>query len=139
MAQTVKDVMTSNPRALKASDTVVRAAQVMRDEDLGTVIVTQGDSIRGIVTDRDLVVRAIAEGADTNAMQLGDVCSGGIETVTPDTSIEDVVEIMRMKAVRRLPVVENGRAIGIVSIGDLAMERDSTSALADISAAPPNR
>jgi CBS domain-containing protein len=131
--------MTSNPRTLKASDTVANAARTMRDDDIGTVIVTQGDQIRGVVTDRDIVVRAVADGADVSSMQLGDVCSGNVETVTPDTSIDDAVEIMRMRSIRRLPVVDGGRAVGVVSIGDLAIERDSTSALADISAAPPNQ
>lgn len=139
MAQTVQDVMTSNPRTLKASDTVANAARTMRDDDIGTVIVTQGDQIRGVVTDRDIVVRAVADGVDVSSMQLGDVCSGNVETVTPDTSIEDAVEIMRMRSIRRLPVVEGGRAVGVLSIGDLAIERDRKSALADISAAPPNQ
>jgi CBS domain-containing protein len=138
MAQTIRDVMTSNPRTLKASDTINTAASVMRDEDIGTVIVTQGDQVRGIVTDRDIVVRAVADGASTSSTQLGDLCSEDVVSVTSDTSIEDATEIMRMKAIRRLPVVDGGRAIGIVSIGDLAIERDRDSALADISAAEPN-
>jgi CBS domain-containing protein len=138
MAQTVQDVMTSNPRTLKANDTIANAARLMRDDDIGTIIVTQGDQIRGVVTDRDIVVRAVADGADVSSMQLGDVCSGDIETVAPNTSIDDAVEIMRMRSIRRLPVVDGGRAVGVVSIGDLAIERDSTSALADISAARPN-
>jgi CBS domain-containing protein len=139
MAQTVRDVMTTNPRTLKASDTIATAARVMRDDDIGGVIVTQGDTIRGIVTDRDIVVRAVADGANASKSQLGDIVTEGVETVTPDTNLDDVITIMRMKAVRRLPVVDDGGgAIGIVSIGDLAMERDSDSALADISAAEPN-
>jgi CBS domain-containing protein len=138
MAQTVQDVMTPNPRALKASETIVEAARVMRDEDIGTVIVTQGEQIRGIVTDRDIVVRAIADGASPSATQLGDICSDHVEMVTLDTAIDDAIEIMRMRAIRRLPVVDGGRPIGIVSIGDLAIERDRSSALADISAAQPN-
>jgi len=139
MAQTVRDVMTANPRASKANDTIATAARVMRDEDIGAVIVTQGDTIRGIVTDRDIVVRAVAEGANAGTTQLGEIVSENVETVTPGTGIDDAVTIMRMKAVRRLPVVDdNGRPIGIVSIGDLAIERDSDSALADISAAEPN-
>jgi CBS domain-containing protein len=139
MAQTVRDVMTANPRTLKASDTIARAAQMMRDEDIGTIIVTQGEQIRGVITDRDIVVRAIADGADPNTTQLGDVCTGDVETVTPGTSIDDAVEIMRMKAIRRLPVVDGGRPIGVVSIGDLAIESHGEIALADISAAPPNK
>jgi CBS domain-containing protein len=139
MAQALRDVMTANPRTLDASETIRTAARLMRDEDIGPVIVTEGDRIRGIVTDRDIVVRAVADGADVARTTLGDIASSNIETVTPDTSVEDAIEIMRMKAIRRLPVVEQqGRPVGIVSIGDLAVERDRDSALADISAAPPN-
>jgi CBS domain-containing protein len=138
MARTVRDVMTANPRTLKASDTIMTAAQIMRDENIGTVIVTQGGQIRGVVTDRDIVVRAVGEGADNRSTQLGDICSADVETVTPDTSIDDAVEIMRMKAIRRLPVLDGDRPVGVISLGDIALERDSQSALADISAAKPN-
>jgi CBS domain-containing protein len=138
MARTVSDVMTNNPRTLKASDSIVTAAQTMRDQNIGTVIVTQGGKIRGLVTDRDIVVRGIADGADMRDTKLGDICSADIETVTLDTSIEDAVEIMRLKAIRRLPVLDGNKPVGVVSLGDLAMERDSESALAGISAAKPN-
>ena len=138
MAATVRDVMTANPRTLKASDTVATAAKLMRDEDIGTIIVTQGGKIRGVVTDRDIVVRSVADGANPANAQLGDMCSGDVETVTPDTTLDDATEIMRMRAIRRLPVVEGDRVIGVISIGDLAIERDRTSALADISSAKPN-
>jgi CBS domain-containing protein len=138
MAQTVRDVMTKNPRTLEAGDAIVDAGRVMRDEDIGAVIVTEGNGLLGVVTDRDIVVRAIADGRDPSTTKLRDVCSADVETVTPDTSIEDAIEIMRMRAIRRIPVVEGAKPVGIVSIGDLAMERDGDSALADISAAKPN-
>jgi CBS domain-containing protein len=139
MAQTVNDVMTKNPRTFDAGEPVVAAARAMRDDDIGAVIVMDANRVRGIVTDRDITVRAVAEGRDPNAVTLGETSSGDVETVTPATSIDEAVRIMRERAVRRVPVVDNGQPVGIVSIGDLAMERDSSSALADISAAPPNR
>ena len=138
MAQTVQDVMTRNPRTLDAGASIQEAARIMRDEDIGDVIVTDGDQVCGIETDRDIVVRAVADGKDPSQTKLRDVASMQPTTISPQDSVDDAIRIMREKAVRRLPVCENGRAVGIVSLGDLAMERDEQSVLADVSAAPPN-
>jgi CBS domain-containing protein len=103
------------------------------------VVVTDDGHPAGIVTDRDIAVRAVAEekGPQTPVRE---VCSAeDFATVGPDTSIQQVVQLMREKAVRRVPVVEGDDVVGIVSIGDLAIERDQDSALADISAAEGNR
>jgi CBS domain-containing protein len=110
----------------------------MRDKDIGDVIVTDGDRIAGIATDRDIVVRAVADGKNPSQTTLRDVATMDPTTVSPTDSVDDAIRIMREKAVRRLPVCENGRPVGIVSLGDLAMERDQKSVLADVSAAPPN-
>jgi CBS domain-containing protein len=96
-----------------------------------------GDEVRGIVTDRDIAVRAVADGRGPET-PLSDVLSGQVVTVAPDDRVEKVVDLMREHAVRRIPVVEGGRLAGVISIGDLAIERDSDSALADISAAREN-
>jgi CBS domain-containing protein len=110
----------------------------MRDNDIGDVVVVAGDDeVLGIVTDRDITVRAIADGCGPDT-PLTDVLSGQVVTVAPDERIERVVDLMREHAVRRIPVVEGGHLAGVVSIGDLAVERDSDSALADISAAREN-
>lgn len=138
MAQRIKDVMTENPICLPESTTVVEAARSMRDSDVGDVIVLEDDRMCGIVTDRDIVVRALAEGRDPNSTRLGEVCSRDVATLSPEDSVGDAVRIMRERAVRRVPVVDGGDPVGIVSIGDLAIERDTDSALADISAAPGN-
>jgi CBS domain-containing protein len=112
----------------------------MCEADIGDVIVTNEKGyICGIVTDRDIVVRAVAQGSDCQGTKLGDICSRELTTLSPDDSIDDAVCLMRERAVRRLPVVEQGCPVGIVSIGDLALAKDPTSALADISGAPPNR
>ena len=87
---------------------------------------------------RDIVVRTVAEARDPATTTLADICSHALTTVSPTDSIEQAVQLMRAKAIRRLPVVEGGQAVGIVSLGDLAVERDPSSALGDISAAPPN-
>jgi CBS domain-containing protein len=137
-AKTVREVMTTRPVSVKKDTPVAEAARAMLDRDIGDVIVTDGEGVYGIVTDRDIVVRAIADGKDPNRTKVGEVASPDVETIPPDTTIENAVGLMRDKAIRRLPVVEDGRPIGIVTIGDLAEVRDPNSALADISAAPPN-
>jgi CBS domain-containing protein len=138
MAQTVADVMTRDPQTIDVSRPVAEAARIMRDADTGALIVTDNGRVAGIVTDRDITVRVVAEQKDP-LTPLREACSGtDIATVGPDTSIAQAVQIMRTKAVRRLPVVQNSKAVGVVSLGDLAIERDEHSALADISAAPGN-
>jgi len=138
--ETVQDVMTTDPISLPASASILAAAQKMRSAAIGDVVVLDddGSKVYGIVTDRDIVVRGIAEGLDPRTNTLDDICSRVLTTVSPDDSIDTAVSLMREKAIRRLPVVKRGRPVGIVSIGDLAIERDSHSALADVSAAPPN-
>jgi signal-transduction protein with cAMP-binding, CBS, and nucleotidyltransferase domain len=138
MTKTVRDVMTATPVQLDTSSTVTEAATAMRNQNIGTVVVTEGGSPKGIVTDRDIVVRAIAGGSDPRSTSISEICSTDLATVAPGTMLNEAVDIMRSKALRRLPVLENGAIIGIVSIGDFAIELDSRSALADISAAAPN-
>ncbi|HZM29720.1 MAG TPA: CBS domain-containing protein [Acidimicrobiales bacterium] len=137
MNQSIADLMTRDPVTFPPDAGIQAAAARMREEDTGNVVVVEGETVRGIVTDRDIVVRAIADGRGPDT-PLADVLSGEVVTVAPQDRIEAVVDLMRERAVRRIPVVEDGRLVGIVSIGDLAIERDSDSALADISAAREN-
>jgi CBS domain-containing protein len=138
MTQSIQDVMQANPIAMAPTTSVIEAARTMRDADIGSVIVHEHDQLYGIVTDRDLVVRALAENPNCAAMMLGDICSREITALSPTDTVEEAIQLMRDKAIRRLPVVENGTPVGIVSLGDLAVERDPHSALGDISASPPN-
>jgi CBS domain-containing protein len=138
MAQKVREVMTSRTVTLAPDTSLFDAARRMRDDDVGDVLVTEGDQLRGIVTDRDIVVRALAEGREGASTTIGDVCSGDLAVVGPDDDAGEVVKQMRSRAVRRLPVVEDGRVVGVVSMGDMAIERDPGSALADVSAAKEN-
>jgi CBS domain-containing protein len=139
MAQTVEEIMTRDPRTVDADDTVVEAARVMRDADIGDVIVMDGGQVGGIVTDRDIVVRGVAEGRDPESTSVSEVCTTGIEAIEPEASVDDALKAMREHDIRRLPVVKNGRPVGIVSLGDLAVEREPDSTLADISAASPDQ
>jgi len=100
--------------------------------------VLDGGTVCGLVTDRDIIVRAIADGRDPRITKLRDICSGDLVTVQPGDHIDTAVQLMRHHALRRLPVVDAGMAVGIVSIGDIAAQRDPESELARISGAPPN-
>ncbi|MGX4693549.1 CBS domain-containing protein [Streptomyces sp. JNUCC 63] len=139
MAQHVRDIMTSRLVTVEPQTSVTAVAQKMRDEDIGIVLVTEGDELRGLVSDRDLVIRALAEGGDQEQRTVASACSGDIYTVTPDDDLDRAVQLMREHSVRRVPVVDHGHAVGIVSLGDLAIERDPGSALGDISGAEPNQ
>jgi CBS domain-containing protein len=137
--QTVRDVMTPNPRIVRANDPVVEAARAMKDVEAGAVVVTDDSGeVTGIVTDRDIAIRSIAEGRDPTSTPVKSIASMDVTTLSPSDSARDAVRLMRDKAIRRLPVVDEGRPVGIVSLGDLAVERDSDSVLAAISAAPDN-
>jgi len=139
MAQTVEQIMTTNPRTVNVDDTAKDAAGVMRDSDIGDVIVIQDGQVTGILTDRDIVVRAVAEGRDADSTSVADICTTGIQAIEPNASVDDALRMMREDDIRRLPVVKNGRPVGIVSLGDLAVEREPDSTLADISAAAPDQ
>jgi CBS domain-containing protein len=136
MPETVRDIMARNPVSLPPDTSIEQAAQRMRDDDIGNVIVGDENNLQGIVTDRDIVVRALADGR-TNAT-LGEIATGNVTTIEPDRPADEAARIMREENIRRLPVVENGQPIGIISIGDLAIQLDDDSALADISAAREN-
>lgn len=138
MAQQVRDVMTTNPIVMPAAATAVDAAKAMRDGNVGGIIVLEDGRIHGIVTDRDIVVRGLGVGRNPTQTKLGEICSQELATVAPGDDVSKAIDLMRQKAIRRLPVVENDRPVGIVSLGDLAVERDQHSALGEISAAPPN-
>ena len=132
MTQTVQDVMTTELVLCDSSTSLTDAARMMRDQDIGDVLVTDGGELRGIVTDRDIVVRCVAEGSDISQSTLADACSAELISIAPDTSLDEAAQVMRDRAVRRLPVVDNGQAVGIVSLGDLAIERDPNSALDEL-------
>lgn len=136
--ESVRDLMTPDPLGIESGATVMEAARVMRENDIGDVIVLKEDGrVCGIITDRDIVVRSVAEGADPNA-DLESICRHDVVSIGPGSSAGEAVELMRQYDIRRLPVIEGDRLVGIVSLGDLAIERDPDSVLADISLAPPN-
>jgi CBS domain-containing protein len=137
----VSDVMTPMPTTVRASQTVAEAANNMRQIDVGSMIVVDDSgAVVGIVTDRDIAVRVVAEGKDPQTTSVGETLSEAPVTLSSSDSVEQAIQLMRDRAIRRLPVVEEGgRPVGIVSIGDLAIDQDPRSALADISREAPNR
>ena len=126
----IRDVMTSNPRTVSPSDTIQNAARIMRDEDTGAVPVVENGRPVGMVTDRDIVVRAVANGELNRSVR--DVVSGNVVTARPDMSTKEAAQLMSEYQVRRLPVVENDCLVGIVSIGDLAVKEADDKRMGDV-------
>jgi signal-transduction protein with cAMP-binding, CBS, and nucleotidyltransferase domain len=138
MSKKLRDVMNTELVELDAEISAVDGAKQMRDRGIGNVLVTEKDELRGIVTDRDLVVRCLADGQDPKTTRLGQLCSLDLVTLPEDSTVGDAVKMMSERGVRRVPVVKGKKAVGIVSLGDLALSQDKNSALGQISAAQPN-
>ena len=137
--QKIREVMTLDPLTVEATATVAEAALAMKGADVGPIPVIREDgSLCGLLTDRDITIRVVAEGLDPKSTTVDEVATVDPTSVTPDDTFDEAVRLMREHAVRRLPVVENGKPVGIVSLGDLARAREPDSVLADISAASPN-
>jgi CBS domain-containing protein len=139
VAQKVRELMTSQPVTLRSDQPLTEAAQTMREQGIGDILVMDDGQLKGLVTDRDIVVRAVADGRNPRDTQVREVCSPDLVTVTPEDDADTAVRRMREHGVRRIPVVDDGRPVGVLSIGDMAIERDEQSALADISAQRSNK
>ncbi len=122
--RSIRDLMTTNPKTVDPSAKVVDAARLMRQEDVGPVpVVENGDRLAGIVTDRDIVVRVVAEGGDPQSTTVGEIMSRDLVTVDPDQPLDEALRLMATHQVRRLPVAEeDGRLVGIVAQADVATE-----------------
>jgi len=129
----VRDVMTPGPIGVDYDQSVGEAARAMRDWGVGAILVVSNGSLYGLVTDRDLVVRAVAEerGADE---PVGPLSSANLIGVDADADVHEAMRLMRQHGVRRLPVLEGGQVAGIVSLGDLAMQDEPDLAFAQLSA-----
>lgn len=140
MEQLAADVMTPDVVSVPGIATIVEAAEAMRDNDVGDVFVVEEERLIGVLTDRDIVVRVMAGDLDPLTTRAAQVCGADPYGVSPSTPVSHVVEVMRERAIRRIPVVdEHLRPVGAISIGDLAVVREPNSPLAAISVAPPNR
>ena len=126
MATSVRDVMTEDPRSIGVSASVVEAARLMRDEDIGSLPVTDGEAPVGMITDRDMTTRVVAEAADPQTTPVGDVASRDVISVAPDDDLDEALRLMARHQVRRLTVVEDGRLVGIVAQADIALRENET-------------
>ena len=126
----IRDVMTPNPRSVSPNDPIQNAARIMRDEDTGAVPVVDNGRPVGIVTDRDIVIRAVADGGQLDR-PVRDIVTSSVVAATPEMSTREAAELMSEHQIRRLPVVENDRLVGIVSIGDLAVKEGRDGRIGD--------
>ena len=139
----VRDVMTPNPECVSQQDSIRDVARIMKDTDTGVVPVVDGKKIIGLVTDRDIVVRGIAEGRDLTNVKVNEIMTRSVRSVKEDTPVSEVLELMGSAEIRRVPVVNgNDELVGIISIGDIATNTSTDQkvgkALENISEAPPN-
>jgi CBS domain-containing protein len=125
MAQ-IREIMTENPKTCGPQDSVIDAAKLMASEDVGPIPIVEGGNLVGIVTDRDIVIRVVAEGRDARSTTLGEIASTDIATVSPDDDLDRAIEVMGSKQIRRIPVVEGQRIIGIVAQADVARHAEET-------------
>jgi CBS domain-containing protein len=132
----VREVMTAAPQTIEAKGTLADAARMMRDGNIGDVIASDGGRPVGIVTDRDIAI-AIADGHDPSTTRVREVI-GDLVTVAPTDTVKEAMRRMRDHDIRRVPVVESGRAIGVVSLGDVSGLPGAAAVLADVSSGPPN-
>jgi CBS domain-containing protein len=122
VAKTVRDAMTPNVRAAAPTDSLADAAQIMKEENVGSLPVVEEGRVIGILTDRDIVVRAVAERVDPQSVYVSDVASRELVTVEPDQDLDEALALMAQGQVRRLPVVEGGRLVGVLAQADVALE-----------------
>jgi len=137
MGKNLRDLMTDNPRSIDSNASVMDAAKMMRDEDIGIVPITDGDRLIGTITDRDIAIRMVADGRDASSTKASDIASRELVTIDPQQDLDEALRLMAKHQVRRLPVVEDdGRLVGIVAQADIAQHASASKAgamLEDIS------
>ena len=127
MGQRIREIMTSNPSTIEPDNTVVDAARIMKQEDAGVVPVTENGRLTGMVTDRDIAIRVVAEGKDPQSTPVREVASKDLVTVDPQQDLDEALRLMAKHQVRRLPVVEeDGKLVGVVAQADVARHGDDT-------------
>ena len=134
----MRDIMSPAPICMAPGESVFAAAKAMKQYGIGTVLVLTDGKLSGLVTDRDITVRVLAENRDPLTTRIGDICSSELAVLGPDDDMEQATRLVRERAVRRIPVLADGIPVGVVSIGDLALDEDATSAMSGVSFSPPN-
>jgi CBS domain-containing protein len=138
MARKMRDIMSPAPICMSPGESVSAAAKAMKQHGIGTVLMLTGGKLSGLVTDRDIAIRVLAENRDPLTTPIGDICSSELVVLGPDDDVEQATRLVRERAVRRIPVLADGIPVGVVSIGDLTLDQDATSALSGVSSTPPN-
>jgi CBS domain-containing protein len=125
VGQSIRDIMTTNPRTIEPSTPIFEAARIMRDDNIGSLPITEGNQLWGTITDRDITIRAIAEGRDPTGTTVQEIASRDLVTVDPQQNLDEALRLMAQHQVRRLPVVEeDGKLVGIVAQADVAQVGD---------------
>ena len=139
MTRKVRDIMSAAPVCMAPTESVSAAAMAMKERGIGTVLVVSGGRLGGLVTERDITVRVLAESRDPATTRLVDICTAELAVLRPDDDVRHAARLVRERAVRRLPVIADGVPVGMVSIGDLALDRDERSAFPEIPAIVADR
>jgi CBS domain-containing protein len=139
----IRDVMTPNPECVTERDSIRDVARIMKDQDTGVVPVVDGKKIIGLITDRDIVVRGLAEGKNLENTRVNELMTKSVRSVREDASVNEALEMMSNSEIRRVPVVnQNDELVGILSLGDIASQTNQDGkvgqAVENISEAPPN-
>jgi len=134
----IRDIMSPAPSAMAPAESVASAAKVMRDEGIGSLLVLDDGKLRGIVTDRDIALRAVAEDRDPRTTPVGDICTEDLAVLSPDDDVTEATRIIHEHAVNRVPVVEDGLLVGVLSLADLALWLDERSSRRDVASSWPD-
>jgi CBS domain-containing protein len=127
MGKTIRDVMTSNPCTIDADKDVAYAAKMLRDEDVGVAPIVEGDQLVGVLTDRDIAIKVVAEGKNPQTTKVVEIASKDIVTIDPQQDLDEALRLMAQHQVRRLPVVEeDGKIVGIVAQADVALQANDS-------------
>jgi CBS domain-containing protein len=134
----LRDIMSPAPACMVPADTVSAAAKVMKERGISTVLVLSDGQLSGLLTGRDITVRVLAENRDPRTTRIGEICSTDVAGLGPDDHVDQAARLVRERAVRRIPVLQDGVPVGMVSIGDLALEKAESSALFGAQASCPD-
>lgn len=138
MTRKLRDIMSPAPACLASTETVLAAARAMKERGVGTVLVLADGQLSGLVTDRDITVRVLAENLDPATTRIGEICSTEMAALGPDDDVDQAARLVRERVVRRIPVLQDGIPVGVVSVGDLALHKGEAAALCGAQAASPD-
>ncbi len=138
MTRKMRDIMSPAPMCMASSESVAAAARAMKEGGTGTVLIVSDGRLSGLITERDIMVRVLAENRDPLTTLVGDICTGELAVLGPDDDVAEAIRLVRERAVRRIPVLAGGVAVGMVYIGDLAPDRNEQAVLTGLAAVRPD-